>query len=115
MTNANDLRDGARDDQRLQLDLLDSAEAGDDAETLRVRLSRRARRLSVRVYPDARVEVVAPPRMRPAEIERFVAEHRPWIEEKRAQALRSRPAPEVFPPPTIALRLTGDLLTLKTT
>jgi len=68
-----------------------------------IRVSRRARRLSVRVYPDARVEVVVPPRARPREVEHFLREHRVWIEDKRASALRTRPPPEAFPPASIAL------------
>ena len=73
-----------------------------------VRVSARARRLSIRVYPDARVEVVVPPRARAREVERFVAAHRQWIDEKRALALRNRPAPEAFPPESIELRATGE-------
>ncbi len=73
-----------------------------------VRVSARARRLSIRVYPDARVEVVVPPRARAREVERFVAAHRQWIDEKRALALRNRPVPEPFPPESIELRATGE-------
>jgi predicted metal-dependent hydrolase len=73
-----------------------------------VRVSARARRLSIRVYPDARVEVVVPPRARAREVERFVAAHRQWIDEKRAVALRNRPAPQAFPPESIELRATGE-------
>ena len=49
-----------------------------------IRVSARARRLSIRVYPDARVEVVVPPRARPREVEQFLAAHREWIDSKRA-------------------------------
>jgi predicted metal-dependent hydrolase len=73
-----------------------------------VRVSRRARRLSVRVFPDARVEVVVPPRARPREVEHFITAHREWIDAKRAHALANRPAPEVFPPPFIDLAATGE-------
>ena len=54
---------------------------GDSTDGLQIRVSQRARRLSLRVYPDARVEVVVPPRARPREVEQFVAAHRPWIVE----------------------------------
>lgn len=74
----------------------------------RFRVSRRARRLSLRVYPDARVEVVAPPRARPREIEQFVGAHREWIDEKRQIALRNKPAAEAFPPASIGFALTGE-------
>lgn len=77
-----------------------------------IRVSRRARRLSVRVYPDALVEVVVPPRTRPHEIEHFVAAHRDWIDDKRATALRTRPAPAPFPPARIELAASGERLRL---
>jgi predicted metal-dependent hydrolase len=92
----------------LQLDLLGAGETADGAELPRIRVSRRARRLAVRVYPDARVEVVVPPRARPREVEQFLAAQREWIEGKRAQALRNRPAPEAFPPSGLCFGLTGE-------
>jgi predicted metal-dependent hydrolase len=95
------------DAARSQMDLLSGEPSGDDAAP-RVRVSGRARRLSIRVYPDARVEVVVPPRARPREIEHFVASHREWIDQKRAQAIRHRPAPQPFPPDSIELRNTGE-------
>jgi predicted metal-dependent hydrolase len=73
-----------------------------------IRVSARARRLSIRVYPDARVECVVPPRARPREIETFIAAHREWIESRRAMALRNRPEPQPFPPATIELRMSGE-------
>ena len=91
----------------LQLDLL-SVEATATADQPRIRVSPRARRLSVRVYPDARVEVVVPPRARPREVEHFLAAHREWIDSKRAQVLRNRPVPEAFPPAGIQFGLTGE-------
>jgi predicted metal-dependent hydrolase len=96
-----------------QMDLLNEmVEPGDLAVVPVIRVSRRARRLAVRVYPDARVEVVVPPRARPREVESFLAAQREWIETKRAQALRNRPVPEVFPPESLALGLTGEDLRL---
>lgn len=88
---------------QFQMDLLGSGrgDGGDGPAEPQIRISRRARRLAVRVYPDARVEVVVPPRARPREVESFIAAHRQWIEDKRAQALRNRPAPEAFPPARI--------------
>lgn len=44
-----------------------------------VRESARARRLSIKVYPRGRVEVVVPRRTRPADVEAFVNENRRWI------------------------------------
>ncbi|MBS0396948.1 MAG: hypothetical protein JSR54_20180, partial [Proteobacteria bacterium] len=56
-----------------QLGLLD-ARAG--LEPFAVRASRRARRLTVRVYPGGRVEVTVPTGARPGLVADFVARHR---------------------------------------
>jgi predicted metal-dependent hydrolase len=66
-----------------QLQLFDARES---ADRWTVRVSRRARRLSVRVYPGGRVEVVAPPGVSAAMVERFVGAHRQWID-RRVQDL----------------------------
>ncbi|HUQ11468.1 MAG TPA: SprT family zinc-dependent metalloprotease [Steroidobacteraceae bacterium] len=108
MSSSNELRGESGDGTHFQLDLLDAEARSGNGDGPLVRLSRRARRLSIRVYPDARVEVVAPPRARPRDIEQFVAAHRQWIDEKRGQALRNRPAPEAFPPATLTFQLTGE-------
>ena len=111
MSTSYDFRDrNARDGDtgHLQLGLLDTLDQEDAGDRPRVRVSRRARRLSIRVYPDARVEVVAPPSARPRDIENFVAAHREWIDGKRAQALRNRPSPQPFPPPGLELRCTQE-------
>lgn len=114
MSSGQDLRAGNGDGLHSQMDLLDDVSRGDGGDSsLRVRVSARVRRLSIRVYPDARVEVVAPRRARAGEIERFVALHRGWIDEKRAQALRNRPAPEAFPPPALRLQSTGESFELR--
>ena len=56
-----------------------------------VRTSRRARRLSVRVYPGGRVEIVVPPGASPSIVQRFIGEHRRWIDERvRDFAAQSR-------------------------
>lgn len=59
-----------------QLQLFDSRSA---ADPWTVRVSRRARRLSVRVYPGGRVEIVAPPGASAAAVQKFVGAHRQWI------------------------------------
>ena len=51
-------------------------------DSFHVRVSARARRLSVRVYPAGRVEVVVPPRTPARIVQQFVAKHRQWIEER---------------------------------
>jgi predicted metal-dependent hydrolase len=62
-----------------QLQLFESREA---SPLWSVRVSRRARRLSVRVYPGGRVEVVVPPGASAATVQRFVGTHREWIEQR---------------------------------
>jgi predicted metal-dependent hydrolase len=69
--------------------------------------------MSIRVYPDARVECVVPPRARPREIEQFIAAHREWIGSKRRVALRNRPAPQPFPPATLELRASSETWSLQ--
>jgi predicted metal-dependent hydrolase len=54
----------------------------DRADAWSVRTSRRARRLSVRVYPGGRVEIVAPLGASPVVVQRFIGEHRQWIDER---------------------------------
>ena len=48
-----------------------------------VRESARARRLSIKVFPRGRVEVVVPKRTRPREVESFVNENSEWIKRAR--------------------------------
>jgi predicted metal-dependent hydrolase len=96
----------------LQMDFLSGPERAEKPDAPRVRVSSRARRLTIRVYPDARVEVVVPPRVPPREVEQFVSAHREWIEARRAMALRNQPAPQPFPPEAIDLRMTAQRLRL---
>lgn len=58
-----------------------------------VRVSRRARRLSVRVHPGGRVEVVVPPGVAAGTVQRFVSSHSEWI----ADRVRDMSRPEVCP------------------
>lgn len=51
----------------------------DRSDPWTVRVSPRARRLSVRVYPGGRVEVVVPRGASPITVQRFVGTHRHWI------------------------------------
>jgi len=92
----------------LQFDFLRGENNPGDTARPQIRVSARARRLAVRVYPDARVEVVVPPRVRPRDIELFISQHREWIDDKRAAALARRPPPEAFPPERISFALTGE-------
>ncbi len=67
------------------------------------RESRRARRLTVRVFHSGRVEVVVPSRTSRSAVERFLERHRLWIEKKRAEAKKNAVPPEPFPPAHIEL------------
>ena len=62
-----------------------------------VRVSGRTRRLTVRVYPGGRVEIVVPPRTSPRAIESFVARHRRWIDAKVEEFRAKLPAARVLP------------------
>lgn len=52
-----------------------------------VRISPRAQRLSVRVYPAGRVEVVVPPRTPAQIVQLFVSKHRAWIDERVQESM----------------------------
>jgi predicted metal-dependent hydrolase len=76
-----------------QLQLFESRSA---ADRWSVRVSRRARRLSIRVYPGGKVEVVVPPGASPVTVQKFVGTHRQWIHRRiadlsTAAAIDSRP------------------------
>ena len=63
-----------------------------------VRVSNRARRMSIRVLVGGRVEVVVPPWMRAGAVQQFVHRHRAWVERKvREFSLRHSPADNLIP------------------
>jgi predicted metal-dependent hydrolase len=64
-----------------------------------VRESSRARRLSIKVYPHGKVEVVVPRRTRAGAVQAFVEEHRDWIRRTRA-SFAEKHVPEPFRLPT---------------
>ena len=99
-----------------------------------VRESGRARRLSIKIYPRGRVEVVVPKRTRARDVQAFVAENQAWIQTTRASFAEEHP-PEPFRLPvrvnlsainrnfgviyrpqagakSVRYRLTGDILCL---
>ncbi len=82
-----------------QLPLFSESEEPDALSGLSVRESSRARRLSIKVYPRGRVEVVVPKRTRAHDVQAFVAENRAWIQKTRA-AFAEKHAPEPFRLPT---------------
>ncbi len=94
----------ARRDDR-QLPLFDASRRAPEFE---VRTSRRARRLTVRVYPGGRVEVTVPLGTRPDAVHGFVAKHRAWIDERVAD-FRLRTPPALQPlPEQVHLRALGE-------
>lgn len=76
----------------LQLELFRRAEsdADLDSEDYRVRISRRARRLQLKVTPAGQVEVVVPHGLHPRHITPFVERHRQWIEQALAELAERR-------------------------
>ena len=65
-----------------------------------VRESGRAKRLSIKVYPRGRIEVVVPRRTRPREVQAFVSENQEWIERARESFAAEHP-PEAFELPNL--------------
>jgi predicted metal-dependent hydrolase len=86
-----------------QLQLFDARSAGDQWT---VRVSGRARRLSVRVYPGGRVEVVVPPGASSAAVQKFVGTHRQWIV-RRVEDLSTAAAVDNRRPASIKLPAIG--------
>lgn len=93
------------DDDIDQLPLWSGTDAADEWT---VRVSQRARRLSVRVHLTGRVEVVVPPRTSARSVQRFVGQHRQWIDRRRAEAHRKAPPRAPFPPRLIELAGCGE-------
>lgn len=90
-------------DAATQLLLFSDLDEPDDRSAFSVRQSGRARRLSIKVFPRGRVEVVVPKRTRPADVREFVEAHREWIERAR-ESFAAEHTPEPF-----ALPATVDL------
>ena len=78
-----------------------------------VRISRRARRLSMRVFPGGRVEVVVPPGTGLPAIERFVSRHREWAERRAREFELRMPGGGQHRPDRIEIPLTGQQWTVE--
>jgi len=87
-----------------QLALLDQPAAPD---AWQVRESRRARRLTVRVFPGGRVEIVVPLGTRSRIVEQFVSRHREWIDRKVEEFRHAIPEPPDALPESVALLAVG--------
>lgn len=83
-----------------QLALFSEPEEPGDSPGFSVRESNRARRLSIKVYPRGRVEVVVPKRTPAKHVRAFVDEHRDWIERSRQSFAEVLP-PEPFMLPNL--------------
>lgn len=92
-------------DAATQLSLFREADEPDLTSGFSVRESGRAKRLSIKVYPRGRVEVVVPKRTRSSDVQEFVEAHRDWIRNARAAFAAEHP-PEPFALPT-SVRLPG--------
>jgi predicted metal-dependent hydrolase len=82
-------------DAARQLALFSDDDEPDSMSGFSVRESGRAKRLSIKVFPRGRVEVVVPKRTRPADVREFVDAHRDWIKRAREQFAEEH-APEPF-------------------
>ena len=82
-----------------QLSLFEDHEEPDVESGFSVRESSRAKRLSIKVYPRGRVEVVVPRRTGAAAVREFVESHREWIRDTRAAFAAEHP-PEPFALPS---------------
>jgi predicted metal-dependent hydrolase len=78
----------------------------DRSDPWQVRVSQRARRLSVRVYPGGKVEIVVPPRVPPLTVQRFIGQHREWID-RRVTEWRATAAPVPARPEHLDLKALG--------
>jgi len=74
-----------------------------------VRISRRANRMSMRVFPGGRVEVVVPQGAGLPAVERFVARHREWAERRSKELLQLAPKAADRQPESVEVRLLDRL------
>ncbi|WP_405220334.1 M48 family metallopeptidase [Lentisalinibacter sediminis] len=86
-----------------QLSLFSRPAPSAPADDFVVRESSRARRMSIKVFPRGRVEVVTPRRARPRDVEAFVRENRAWIDRARAEFAVRYPVEDPAPPEEIRL------------
>jgi len=90
--------------EEIQLSLLEPA-SEDSPEAWQVRYSKRARRLSIQVFPHGGVEVVAPLRASAGQVQEFVSSHMEWIEQARARMIEKVAQQGPLLPELIELKL----------
>ena len=83
-----------------QLRLFTDSEEPGDSPGFSVRESKRARRLSIKVYPRGRVEVIVPRRTKAKDVQAFVDANQEWIAKSRASVAEVLP-PEPFVLPNL--------------
>ncbi len=91
-----------------QLGLFSDTEEPGEKPGFSVRESKRAKRLSIKVFPRGRVEVVVPRRTRARDVQAFVDEHRDWIEKSKDSFARILPPEPFVLPNVIALPAIGQ-------
>jgi predicted metal-dependent hydrolase len=91
-----------------QLRLFADTEEPGSTPGFSVRESKRAKRISIKVFPRGRVEVVVPKRTRPRDVEAFIEANREWIEQSRAAFARELPHEPFVLPNLIELPAIGQ-------
>ena len=91
-----------------QLGLFSDSEEPGETPGLAVRESARAKRLSIKVFPRGRVEVVVPRRTRPEVVQAFVSEHRDWIHKSREAFAELHPPEPFVLPQLVDLKAIGQ-------
>lgn len=105
---------GAVRDAASQLTLFREIEKPDTHPSgFSVRVSGRAKRISIKVYPRGRVEVVAPRRAKARDVQAFVSEHSDWIAQTRAAFAADVPAESFAVPDRIELPGAGLDITVR--
>jgi predicted metal-dependent hydrolase len=90
-----------------QLKLFSDSEEPGTTPGFSIRESGRARRLSIKVYPHGRVEVVVPKRTRARDVKDFVEENRDWIQKTRASYAAKHPLEPFALPYRVSLPAIG--------
>ena len=91
-----------------QLKLFDESEKPGNEPGFSVRESARARRLSIKVFPRGKVEVIVPRRTRASDVQSFVEEHRDWIAKSRASFAKVLPPEPFMLPSAVSLPAIGE-------
>lgn len=91
-----------------QLSLFPAPDSAPEQVAFEIRKSTRARRLSVKVYPRGRVEVVVPRRATRKDVAIFLEENREWISQARRHFAAEFPPDSQTLPDRVDLKATGE-------